>query len=282
MAARVQSSWAIVAVLLAVAPQLGCGARAEVAAPPAEEPRPARVERQTVTDNGDESITDFYQPLALFGDWVEDPRYGNVWVPSDDVVGEDFVPYLTGGGWVATDAGWIFRTPWDETWGWAVFHYGRWYDNDAYGWVWAPEVVWGPSWVDWRYGGAYVGWAPRAPEGGVVAPDAYTFVETPHLLDPRAGTDRVPADGVRAVYDQTKPSHQRSGVPASHLAAAGVVVQPTHQEVPGPGSIRKQARLAATRILPGTARKKKTAGTPGAQTPGTSRSGGHGRHSSKP
>jgi hypothetical protein len=268
-------------VLLAVAAQFGCATTVErpVEHGPAPAPAPARTVRQTVTDNGDESIADFYLPLARYGDWVEDARYGNVWVPGDDIVGDDFVPYTTGGGWVSTDVGWVFRTPWDETWGWAVFHYGRWYDNDTYGWVWAPEVVWAPSWVDWRYGGAYVGWVPAAPEGGAAAPDAYTFVETRHLVDPGVSTSRVPDANVSAAYAQTQPSRERSGVPAAYVEAAGIVLQTTHQVVPGPGSIRTQARLAATRLLPGGPRKKKTGDAAGsaATTPQPRAHGGHQR-----
>jgi hypothetical protein len=31
------------------------------------------------------------------------------------------------------------------------------------GWFWVPDVVWGPSWVAWRWGDAHIGWAPLPP-----------------------------------------------------------------------------------------------------------------------
>jgi len=51
----------------------------------------------------------------------------------------------------------------DYSWGWAPFHYGRWYYDDYYGWTWIPGYEWAPAWVVWRSGGGYYGWAPMAP-----------------------------------------------------------------------------------------------------------------------
>jgi len=51
-----------------------------------------------------------------------------------------------------------------ERWGWAVYQYGRWVHTVEYGWVWVPDDLWGPAWVDWRYGKGHVGWAPMPPE----------------------------------------------------------------------------------------------------------------------
>ena len=51
----------------------------------------------------------------------------------------------------------------DEPWGWACYHYGRWAYDSYYGWVWVPDTVWGPSWVCFREGGGYCGWAPLPP-----------------------------------------------------------------------------------------------------------------------
>jgi hypothetical protein len=263
----------VAAVLLAGAASIGCTkpADAPVARGPAVEPAPA--ERQTVSDDGDESVVDFYGPLAAWGDWVEDAQYGTVWAPSAQIVGADFAPYTSGGSWISTDAGWVFQSPWDAAWGWAAFHYGRWYDSDAQGWVWVPDVVWGPSWVDWRHGGDHVGWAPTAPVGLTAAPEGYSFVETRRLLDRSVAAAVVPADKVRAVYTETQPSHEYRthgrvrwplGPPASHLAAAGLVVQPTHYVVPGPGDLRKQARIAATRAVVAGTRKKAQPQTPAA------------------
>jgi hypothetical protein len=32
------------------------------------------------------------------------------------------------------------------------------------GWFWVPGNIWGPAWVSWRNGGAYIGWAPLPPD----------------------------------------------------------------------------------------------------------------------
>ena len=104
------------------------------------------------------SYNDFYENLAPFGQWINDPQYGYVWSPN---AGDDFRPYYTNGHWVMTDYGntWVSGYPW----GWACFHYGRWTYNSYYGWLWVPGSNWGPAWVSWRYGQGYYGWAPLAP-----------------------------------------------------------------------------------------------------------------------
>ena len=101
---------------------------------------------------------DFYQNLAPYGQWIEDPQYGYVWSPN---VEGDFRPYYTSGHWVMTEYGntWVS----DYIWGWACFHYGRWTFDNYYGWLWIPGTTWGPAWVSWRYGQGYYGWAPLGP-----------------------------------------------------------------------------------------------------------------------
>src|SRR5262245_34619842 len=76
------------------------------------------------------SIDVFYDTLSPHGDWVEVPNVGTVWRPNPEEVGDDFRPYATGGTWVNTDYGWSFESDWD--WGWAPFHYGRWYLDEEY------------------------------------------------------------------------------------------------------------------------------------------------------
>jgi len=46
---------------------------------------------------------DFRDALAPYGQWVQSPQYGNVWVPSQEIVGSDFTPYYSGGRWSYTD-----------------------------------------------------------------------------------------------------------------------------------------------------------------------------------
>jgi len=104
------------------------------------------------------SFQTFYDNLSPYGQWVEEPKYGYVWVPNE---GTDFRPYHTGGHWVVTDYGntWVSDYPW----GWAPYHYGRWTYDPYYGWVWVPGYEWAPAWVSWRYGDGYCGWAPLSP-----------------------------------------------------------------------------------------------------------------------
>ncbi|MDF2433133.1 MAG: hypothetical protein JWP44_2764 [Mucilaginibacter sp.] len=104
------------------------------------------------------SDQEFYDDLQPYGTWIDDPQYGNVWVPNVD---ENFRPYATRGHWVLTDYGntWVSDYPW----GWATFHYGRWRYDDYYGWEWLPGHEWAPAWVSWRQGGGYYGWAPLLP-----------------------------------------------------------------------------------------------------------------------
>jgi len=109
-------------------------------------------------DMYDPTFNDFYDNLANYGQWIEDPQYGYVWSP--DVDGS-FRPYYTNGYWVMTEYGntWVS----DYQWGWACFHYGRWTYDNYYGWLWIPGSQWGPSWVSWRYGDGFYGWAPLGP-----------------------------------------------------------------------------------------------------------------------
>ena len=105
------------------------------------------------------TYNDFYENLAPYGQWIEDPHYGFVWSPN---VEANFRPYYTQGHWALTDYGntWVS----DYQWGWAPFHYGRWTFDAYYGWLWIPGTTWGPAWVSWRSGNGSFGWAPLDPE----------------------------------------------------------------------------------------------------------------------
>ena len=94
--------------------------------------------------------------------WVNNADYGYVWVPN---VGKDFSPYASNGYWVYTAEGWTWVS--DYPWGWAPFHYGRWYYDQVYGSIWVPDNVWGPGWVDWRRSDGYYGWSPMRPSFGM-------------------------------------------------------------------------------------------------------------------
>lgn len=113
---------------------------------------------QSKAQQAEVSFQVFYDELAPHGEWLQHPRYGDVWSPN--VEGE-FTPYLTNGYWTVSQYGNTWVSNYD--WGWATFHYGRWFFDDMYGWVWIPDNTWAPAWVVWRNGGGYYGWAPMSP-----------------------------------------------------------------------------------------------------------------------
>src|SRR6185312_7500669 len=71
---------------------------------------------------------------------------------------DDLAPY---GNWIYTEAGWTWASGYN--WGWAPFHYGRWFYEGGYGWMWVPGNEWAPAWVSWRGDNDYYGWAPLGP-----------------------------------------------------------------------------------------------------------------------
>jgi len=101
-------------------------------------------------------MEDFEYELGQYGDWMNMPPYGNVWVPGGIDAG--WRPY-SNGRWT-----WLPLTGWTwlpyEPWGWATFHYGRWHWGMDFGWYWIPTSMWGPAWVDWWWDNDYFAWAP--------------------------------------------------------------------------------------------------------------------------
>ena len=104
------------------------------------------------------SYQDFYNDLSPYGTWVNNPTWGYVWVPNVD---PGFIPYSTNGYWIFTNEGWTWVSGY--SWGWAPFHYGRWFNDPNWGPMWVPDNEWGPGWVTWRSSEDYYGWAPIAP-----------------------------------------------------------------------------------------------------------------------
>ncbi|GAB3774364.1 hypothetical protein GCM10028818_17100 [Spirosoma horti] len=148
-------------------------------------------------------VQTFYNELAPYGQWMPSPAYGSVWIPN---VGQDFQPYATDGHWVVTEFGntWVSDYPW----GWAPFHYGRWYFDNQYGWAWVPGSDWGPAWVSWRTGGGYYGWAPLGPgfdiNVNVNIPAPYwTFVPQVYITSPYLYSYRVARPSVVNIYQNT-------------------------------------------------------------------------------
>ena len=109
-----------------------------------------------------------YEDLYAYGHWVNDPMYGEVWIPP---VNPGWTPYSTGR--------WAFVEPWGWTWvdeapwGFAPFHYGRWANVRGVGWAWIPGAssyrpVYAPALVGFIGGSGFgvgisVGWFPLGP-----------------------------------------------------------------------------------------------------------------------
>ncbi len=98
-----------------------------------------------------------YEYLSDYGEWVDTPEYGMVWMP---YVVEEWRPFYHG-NWSWTYDGWAWISY--EPFGWLVFHYGYWYYEPYYGWFWMPGRIWSPARVQWYTYGNYCAWAPVPP-----------------------------------------------------------------------------------------------------------------------
>jgi uncharacterized protein DUF6600 len=210
-------------------------------------------------DTDASALTDFHATLSPYGSWADDATYGTVWVPSTDVVGADFSPYATAGHWELNASNdWLWVSDYDPTFGWVVFHYGRWVWTGGRGWVWIPGRRYAPAWVVWRTGDPgydYIGWAPAPPlfywRGGSVfyfstyprtsyffCPSAYVFHHNVYhhvITGPRADDigrqthvySRPRPNGPNHAYTQPSrgpavgeyvPAHVRPSVRPAHAA----------------------------------------------------------------
>ncbi len=148
----------------------------------------------------------FYTELAPYGQWVQTPDYGTVWIPN---AGRDFQPYASNGHWVMTEFGNTWAS--DYPWGWAPFHYGRWYFDNYRGWAWVPGTEWAPAWVSWRSGGGYYGWAPLGPGqfgpgvniNSTIPLNYWVFVPQVYVMQPQLFSYCLPRRNIVNVYQQT-------------------------------------------------------------------------------
>jgi hypothetical protein len=243
-------------------------------APEAEEYPTAPIEPEPTAV----SYSSFYDALQPYGNWVNVEGYGRCWQPTVVVVNRNWRPYCDQGRWVYTENGWYWLSGY--SWGWAPFHYGRWFPHERLGWCWTPDVVWGPSWVTWRYTTQYCGWAPLPPRarfkpghgltvaGHPVPPNSdcgvkqagYTFVPANRLRDSRLVPAVLPRKEVARIFDSTIVSTRFSGnrrnIVNNGLPTAPVVAA-THSEVPrmpvrelgvrSPGNIAQESLEARNR-----------------------------------
>lgn len=189
---------------------------------------PVVVQQPVVVEEEPVVVTDpavsygyFYSSLSPYGSWVLVSDYGWCWRPSVTVLHAGWRPYCHGGRWLYSDAGWYWHS--DYSWGWAPFHYGRWYCSPRHGWVWTPGHTWAPSWVTWRRGPDYCGWAPLPPRSHVrpgvgfsyyghdvgvnfsfgLSREHYTFVPARHFHNERVMDHVVPTEKTVNIYRET-------------------------------------------------------------------------------
>jgi hypothetical protein len=195
---------------------------------------------------------EFDDALAPYGTWINVGGYGACWQPTVAVINHGWQPYFNSGCWVYTDHGWYWKSGY--SWGWAAFHYGRWFRHSTLGWCWAPGKVWGPAWVTWRWSRSYCGWAPLPPAAvfktgsGLtfhghragssadfnLTAGSYKFVDFQHLQAQHLSQHALPHDQVNRIFGQTVVSTRiagndrtviNNGLPPERLAEA------THKEV---------------------------------------------------
>jgi hypothetical protein len=189
---------------------------------PAASRAPAPSGASAPADDDPRALQQFKPQLDPYGTWVDDPKYGRIWVPDRAVVGQSFSPYVTGGHWALdADENWVWVS--DYPFGEITFHYGRWVWT-SYGWSWIPGYRYAPSWVVWRVPTGhyeYVGWAPAAPGfiwmGGVAVsvyyplPFYWVFCPSAYLFAPYPYYYAV----TNPAYVQTLGHYTRHYVPAS-------------------------------------------------------------------
>lgn len=154
----------------------------------------------------------FYSSLAPYGNWIEISGGVTVWRPEN--INSSWQPYREG-YWIWTNDGWYWES--NEPFGYITYHYGRWYYDDYYGWIWVPDNQWAPAWVEWRYDDDYIGWAPLPPYAGFsisfginfttnyYSPFSHWhFVKYRHFCDPYAYRYYVPSRDVYRFYNRTK------------------------------------------------------------------------------
>jgi hypothetical protein len=150
------------------------------------------------------SFSFFYSNLSQHGSWLVSAQNGRVWQPG--VYAPGWNPYYDG-HWVYSDLGWSWVSDYD--WGGIPYHYGTWVEDPTLGWVWVPGYVWAPSWVVFRTGPDYIGWAPVPPAYSVGAGfdagrNGFVFVSSANFLAPSIRAYVVPERATRVIVNNTR------------------------------------------------------------------------------
>jgi hypothetical protein len=191
---------------------------------------------------GELNISFFYESLYPYGNWLDvDGEW--CWHPNAAAISPDWAPYCRHGHWVDSDWGWCWVS--DYSWGWAPFHYGRWFRHIKHGWCWVPDTEWGPAWVAWRRGDDFCGWAPLPPRTRYVNHEGlyfgasragegfefnltmrdYFFVPTGRFCDPHPWVHMVPSVRQEEVFRRTAFVRNAYGFQHNHIFNRGVPVE---------------------------------------------------------
>jgi hypothetical protein len=265
-------------------------------APPQAGAEMADADAEGYVDADPAAVEHFRPVLEPYGAWVDDRTYGLVWVPRGEVVGPNFVPYVTAGHWEMTAEGdWLWVS--DYEWGWAAFHYGRWVWIPGRGWGWVAGRRYAPAWVVWRVGEpgyTYVGWAPMPPEyywyGGVAVavwvspPPYYAYCHSHHVLQPHVHRHVISGHHAHGIAGRThtyQPPSPRAGRHAAaprwkgpNPAEAGVPAQavPRTPARPDPRAL-SAAKLSHTAGSPGLRAVPRTSALGPGRAPGPRETG---------
>lgn len=200
----------------------------------------------------------FYPLLAPYGVWLEVPGQGLCWQPAVCSLNRNWRPYCDNGDWVWSSRGWCWNSGY--SWGWAPFHFGRWFRHGDRGWLWRPGTEWAPAWVTWRRDSQYTGWAPLPPGAG------YRRGRWSDHGHPVAGDFDfgLPAEDYNFVANDNFPRSDWWNVRLSQQAARRVI--DTAPVVNGLET-GEDGQLRNTGILDGTARELTTAPVAGRREP---------------
>jgi len=197
------------------------------------------------------------EELDANGRWVDDPSYGQVWVPTTADPG--WAPYRVG-RWVWVDYyGWTWVSA--DPWGWAPYHFGRWYMS-PYGWAWWPGAIagpyywqpalvgffgWGPGiGVGFGFGFGNVGWVALAPYerfypgyGAGIYGRGFGAMNVPHTV------------AATALYRNARVSNGVTSMASNQFGRAGVTtgsyVHATSADLAHAGSVRGSVPIAPSR-----------------------------------
>jgi hypothetical protein len=129
---------------------------------------------------GAQQIEQFKQVLGRYGTFQAHARYGEVWIPAEQVAPRGWHPYPPC-NWVHhKELGWYYDDR--SEWGAIVHHYGRWAHDAALGWIWVAGAEFSPGWVVWRTSDSWVGWAPMPPDQDVKEISADAFNSDKHWI----------------------------------------------------------------------------------------------------